>query len=323
MVSVKFFGFVFGIVVLGSGLCTRLVAAPAGSHSPTPSNLHAAGSDGGADVDMGTGGAAVRKASTSSLLDLISPAPDATTDQLYTDQLYAELALQINGALESRDHQVRMRQQADLLSRAKQSLLYDPVNHYFLAKSIFSADSMWVGGGVIGMQSLMLCVILTDIAQCVVRAGGKKVSQAGLACAIRDKMSHDFVLTIHGLRELIDFVKMRDRVIDKLQPLCSKDDGGAESFNTSAQLIAQLPLPDWTINTQCGGHGWAKMYWVSLAQDAREQRGFPVLFGAVINQTRIEVAAAITRLKAMDSWDAFFAMKPAEPTRQATRVDHK
>ena len=220
-------------------------------------------------------------------------------NRLLAKQAYATLSEELYAALDNVSDSAKRFQTHQWVTE-KLGTGLDPFLLYMDARTVFGSQPVDHRVYPPAFRNLMLCVVLTEVAQGVAQSFGYESSPGrgipDLAARFKHKFraQHGTGTLNRGIRGEVEFETVKGEAVKLLQGLLESD-----------EAITALPLPHWVLRTSCGWSlGWG-ITWSTLTESELATRKTPAFMAALVAATKIVLADRMKVLAAIKSWEEF------------------
>lgn len=221
-------------------------------------------------------------------------------------QDYAALSAELYAALDNTSESAKRFQTHQWITGELAKGL-NPFLLYMDARTVFGSQPVDHRVYPPAFENLMLCIVLTEIAQGVAASFGYESSPGAgipdLATAFKNKFraQHGTGSLNAGIRSKIDFKEVQTQAIEKLAALGESD-----------EAIAALPLPHWVLRTICGWRlGWG-ITWSTLTERELMTRKSSAFITALTAATKVVLAERLAALREKTTWENFLGFDTSD-----------
>lgn len=240
----------------------------------------------------------------------------STWNDLLARQDYAALSAELYAALDNVGESAKRFQTHQWVTEQLAKGL-DPFLLYMDARTVFGSQPVDHRVYPPAFENLMLCIILTEVAQGVATnfgyesAPGKGIPDLATAFKNKFRAQHGTGSLNAGIREEVPFGDVQKAALTKLAALAESD-----------EAIAALPLPHWVMRTTCGWSlGWG-ITWSTLTDSEISTRKQKAFMSALVAATKIVLAERMEALTAIKSWEDFLGFKDSKRQEPSSAHDH-
>lgn len=192
----------------------------------------------------------------------------------------------------------------------------DPFLLYMDARTAFGTSPVHHLAYAPAFENLMLCIVLTEVAQGVATSFGYESSPGkgipDLASALKAKFRalHGNGTLNPGIRSEVVFASVQEQALAKLQALVESD-----------EAVEALPLFHWVLRTTVGHFfGWG-ITWCTLTEAELAARSSKAFVAALIAATKTILAEQIAILTKVEDWDKFLGFEAVDGKASSSHDD--